>query len=145
MKTAEIKLEVQSDHDIHSEMGFSANWRDETHRYHVWIGLRRDVDGERVPYPVKIGETIYKNTIADSRTYNTKRLDINAKAHAAVKSEIKRIATYDTLVAMFNERRETISLADMQRAEAERLNRLYDAWKLVEASSVDDRMAIGLI
>lgn len=132
-----ITLQVHSEYSPIGDMSFSANWQDEAYRYHVRIGLRPDVDGERPRYPVKIGDTIYKNKI-DDRMAITRCLDINAKANAKIKAEIKRLATYDTLIALFNERRAEIDASDTMRAEADRLNRLFDALATVRNASAED-------
>lgn len=141
----QITLECQTGHDPFSPMAFTANWRDETYRYHVWIGLRPDLDGERVPYPVRISETIYKNTIADSRTANTIRKDINAAINAKTRNEIKRVATYDVLMTLYTEHRAAIDAFDAMHREANRLNRIFDAWKVIQASDERDLTAVGIL
>jgi len=134
-----ITIESHSDYSPIGDMAFSANWTDETYRYHVWLGLRPDVEDKRPPYPVKIGETIYKNTIAESRTFNTKKLDINAAAHAGIKSEIKKLATEELLVSMFNSRKDAQRAFDMMHAEADRLNRIFDAYWTLFAADTDTK------
>lgn len=141
MKLPAITIAIHTGHDPFSSMAFSANWQDETHRYHVWIGLRPDVDGERVPYPVRIGDTLYKNLIGrtkDGRHAPTIRKDLRATANAGIRSEIKRLATYDALMAMFNEKRAETEAFDTMHAEADRLNRLFDALATVRDASAED-------
>ncbi len=137
MRTA-ITIDCQTDYNPFNDMAFSANWHDDTHRYHVWIGLRPHLDGERVPYPVKIGATIYKNRIVSERHAPTMRLDINAAANARVKEEIKRLATYDALMSLYNARRAEIEAFDTMRAEADRLNAIFNALKLLETADADE-------
>lgn len=132
-----ITLNCNTDRDPHgNNMAFCANWSDNEFRYHVWIGIRPYVEGECAAYPVKIGETIYKNTIADTRFANTKKLDINAAVHAKVKAEIKRLAKYDVLMALYNERKAAHVAFDAMHAEAGRLNRLFDAIIMIKNADV---------
>lgn len=133
----EITLQSHSEYSPIGPMAFSANWQDDTHRYHVWIGIRPDVEGERPPYPVRIDKTIYKNKIDDRRA-NTIKMDIDATKNAKIKAEIKRIAIYDTLMMIFNARWAEIKAFDTMRAEADRLNRIYDALATVRNASAED-------
>jgi hypothetical protein len=128
------------------DMGFSASWQDETHRYHVWIGIRPDVEGERPPYPVKIEPTIYKNPLDNSRyAPPTIKMDLDAAKNAKIKTEIKRLATYDTLIALFNAGKIERDAQDAMWEEADRLNAIFNAWKLLDTATVDEKMTLGLI
>lgn len=101
-----------------SEANFSADWQDDKSRYHVWLWcgtLRAD-------------EPIHKNSLADQwlgerpdrrpnpdyRPHQT--LNLDAKAHAAVKAAIIAAATPETLQKALDDAKE----ADRQKAEAER-------------------------
>jgi hypothetical protein len=126
-----ITFKPRSELSPYGTMAFSAEWNAETFRYHVWLGVEKT--GQ-----VIVEDTIYKNLIEHVRSFNTKRLDINAKVNMQAKLMIKQEARYDVLMALFQARKQENAAFDAMRAEAERLNAIFDAIKLLDELTADE-------
>lgn len=125
----------------------TADWRTEKARFHVWIN--RDGNGQWI-----IEETIYKNppVSADGKPrkstepgyFETRTLDLTAKAHAAAFARIKELATHDEC-----ERLALASVAERDaKIEAEnraaRVASLARSIALIRNASGDDLAAASL-
>jgi hypothetical protein len=128
-----ITLQCNTDRGpLNNTMAFTANWQDDKRRYHVWIGI---FDNNRVV----IGDIIYSNDADLTARYSpTRQLNMYATKNAAIKTEIERLATYDNLMALYNEHRATTDAFDKMRAEADRLNAVYNAIKLLDDTNSED-------
>jgi 3-deoxy-D-arabino-heptulosonate 7-phosphate (DAHP) synthase class II len=132
-----ITLQCNTDRNLlNNTMGFCAHWNDGIRRYHVWIGII----GRPVDKRVVIGDIIYSNDADLTARYAppTRQLNMYATKNAAIKTEIERLATYDNLMDLYNEHRTTIDAFDAIRAEADRLNAVYNAIKLLDDTNLED-------
>lgn len=128
---------------------FSVSWTDAAGRYHVWIRLADPRAVAKGIPAVVVEDTLYMNPLGNPKYrdtaagwFETRKLDLTAKKHAATRAAIVELAEPETLVALQTAERDARDAAERMHSEAWTLNRLFDAVALIRKASADDLAAV---